>query len=1319
MNNSNNKNKFKLSNKDDYFKKNTREGQFKSRGKQIFDNFQGVMYEPFNTELIKQTEQKIRYLLDFDFSSEVWDSIQGIEPLYMVFFSMLTGARCKVKEHQIDMPYDGKRIIIPISYEIIKSRLDQLKHDNNYFINYLFSNIQDIDIKQQIYDITTKEQLIKLNESLDNRYQFFLPLFKTKNIDDYLSSRISSELCPIYRNDFKQCITLLYLSCRDWTTLKSVSVLKWYFNKFGPDPFTLNKFNQTDPASLVYAQASVTLNLILNLVLYEQSIIDVLNSISASNFIIEFANFVLSDTSSIKIKEFSDAVANGFKVVILCKAACFDIPTAYEDGTIGISQSYTDNLTDYDNEIKSMVDWARANNMESLVNIIYYCAKIADRNTILLSEFISGLPNITGYTASNQMEAVKRQVFTGRKILHEQYDISKDEALSVATEDWNKLEPILSDAYGADMVLKLKDKYFSSKAYEYDYVPKDFNCNGNEFFKNVSNHIEAFTYKVCDFNQEEVLDLISVTKKIFLFQTPNSAGGSVALNVPITPSEISKKIKLQSQAFNKKHYNDSVLITLTSKRSLIAITPTNEILSLGQVFNDFDKGIINVDDVKKILITTGLRTVTGPKNVRFIFVVPWYDNIMHQSIGYYGLKKQKTMNNLGKPRGLVIKDYWHIIRSTSQPQYLNLFLDFGVFDGSCMNYIQKPIYKAFSVKFKYKFSDQIDLDQLLIALQNQKYRCVMIIEYAGEIELLMLDMILSGELLTNLKDSLINFGLVSAALDLLVFELPDIIADRDLLQVNGDDSFIPLQIPTKYYKLEQVSTKLRRSIFTQRVLTYEPEFMSKLKAWADSLPGKFAEVGFKLSDVKGGLQSTFAEYLKVWFKFGILIAHWRVQLFTKEKTSIEPHVQTAMALVGLARTMSERGMDLQTLRRYTFLNTLNGRRISAGLFFVNNIVDCFNAGSGYSIPINSANFIFPTSTLYSLYIMMHSRTFGLPNHIISRYLVNNFTRASTKYLSEIADGILGGKASVIKNTFQFDPKINANQFNTTRDSIKIFNSVNAYKILRDMGLRISKKVAYFNGFRNYLESGLSTSKLARGFQMSENEKSNAEYFYNITNAVKPIGKLTVDMVILGNIFTNLNGSSVTVSYQNDLTNMGIGSSPQYFVLKYILGYANRETHFNYERDLLSIIESVDRDYPREISQEMLLKILLQPQYLSNPINFQLACAVMGLNEAVAATLQSTLNSNFMMYALQSNSFNFSSVSQYLTMWDLTVENIRTKMGSSNSPGELLMLDRLSTTIQLQTVLSKCIINKDKIIINGVDVSVTSTAIDAVVSARGF
>lgn len=1331
--------KMKMSKKDKFFQKTKAVEQVKVRGDAVFNNFDGELYTYENSKnRFSEFEHNVRKLLDFNFMSKDWSDIQGLEPMPIILFNILLKVDIKVKKYMVDFSSEaGSDDIDPngsrinISFEIMKRKSSQSKsvsktEQNKHFFSYLFRDVIPISFNTLVHNIKTKDDFNTLNQKFDDKYKFYLPIIKMDNIDDYLKLRVESECVPIFRGDYKYQIYCLYFSTNRWNELKSVGCMIHYFNVFGFEPFILNKFSSTDPDSLKISHSSIMLVILMNSVLYEDSIYDSLITCGATEFMAEFLKYALSDSPAVTMKQFSDKISNLIRVIMFCDCEEFAIPTVTVDGRVSISTSFVDNLTDYEGMKNDMISWARDNKLFNLIKIITYICGNSNRDSVLLTEFISGIPNITGYTSSDQVEAVKRQIYTGRQILHDKYKFNDDELKNQAEHDWDINKDLIIDQIGVDKYIALRNDYFKNQDYKFDVVPIDFDCNGSEVFSRFSNYLYDFTLNTSKFDETQILDRSGVIRNAFNVQTPNSADVTVKIKVPVSTDPISRTIKLKAQNFSSKHYDESIIVTLKTKRALISVTPMDELLNLDNVFRGgFNKEISYLENLKNAIpyvIRQGNRQIPGPKPIRFIFVVPWSDNMYNQSVGYNGLQIHKRQKIIGKPTGVFLRDYADILRSTSVGNMLNIFLDFSVFDGSCLNYVQRHIYRAFEVNFNFQWNEFLTIGQLLTALQKQKYRCVMILEYAGETYLMFLDMILSGELLTNYKDTLVNYGLIRVAMDELTKSIPELtLVFDDILKLNGDDSHLFVNIPDKYISVTSDIVKARgRNRISKKIrrVNYHEDFKNVINTWADSLPDIFKEIGFKLSDAKGGVQASFAEYLKVWIKFSIIITNWRLQIFVQEKTSVLPHSTMIASLIGLARTVVERGFKSRTLWRYTFLQCLTGRRLTTGTFAIANIINTFNPTSGYSMPLNNKLLALPNTTIFSLYVFMHSQTKLVPNHMIIRYLLNNFERANTTLTRDISKKIAFNKIQFLSTSLNVPPKVNSKEYHETRDHIKIEKSHAAYNQLKDMGFRPSESSAYFNGFVTYIESGLASSKISRAVTMTNFEKANARFFDNINNASHPIGPLTPEMLILSNIIISENGSQQSFEFRNDMTNMAIGSDVVFLMFKYILGYASTNSHSNYERDIVDLIKTYDPTYPRELSQEVLLKNLLKPEILSNPTAFMLTCITLGISDTASEVLRLTLNNNYLLYSVQSNQFNYSSVSQFLNIWEFDVNHLRTVLNLPMQSGELSMVDRLSTLMTFLYLIS--IVDVDQnIIVKGLDTVVMQGAIDVVAGSRSF
>lgn len=1322
--------KFKTSKKDAFFKKYKSEDQVKLRGDSIYNNFDGIEYVNLPLNDIESLEQRVKSMLDFDFMSKDWSSIQESEPLPVILFSVLQNIPIKVKTYRVRF-FNDESSIIPISYEIMKKKSFQsgsksrLVQNKNLY-GHIFRKVKSSSFKLDIKNIKTKQDLINLNSRTDGRYAAYLPMFYTAGADEYLMYRVSSECVPIFRNDFKLQIFNLYLSIDYWSELESVQKLKAYFEILTSEPFSLNKFNATKPESLSMSHSAIILNLLLNSILFECSIRDSMIICGLKGIFTELIDYLLSDSPAVTSKQFADLISNNIRTVVFCNCTEFNIPTMTDDGKVGVGTAFIDDFTDYNSILGDMLTWASSNKLYNMAKAVKYLTNNPDRHSVLLTEFICGIPNMIGYTSSDQVSAVKRQIYTGRKILHEHYSIDKKEAYDRAVHDWEVNKELMVDQYGEEFYIEQKNKYFEEKTYEFDYIPFDFNCENSELFQNFSRYVSDFTTDTSSFPIDKILNEQGVLLKAFDAQTPNSADISVKIKIPISNDRISKLIKTKAQNFNSKHFDDSVTITLKTKRSLVAVTPIKNLLNLENVFRGgYNRELSYVENLKNIipyLISQGNRTIPGPKQIRFIFVVPWSDNMYNQSIGFYGLSIQKRMPVIAKPTGIFLRDYADIILATSTGRYLCIFFDFSVFDGSCMNYIQRFIYERFKVYFNFIWQDGITIGELLSALQAQKYRCVMVVFYAGEYHIFFLDMILSGELLTNYKDSVINYSLIRCAIDLLLNKMPMLeIPIENNLRINGDDSFFKIHLNNAMItETREPKNKRRKGQGGMiRKINMVFDFKSTMSGWLDELPGQFSKIGFKLSDAKGGASLRNAEYLKVWIILGLVFTNWRVQAFTQEKTNVQAHNTMIGGLSGLCRTMVERGMSSTTLYKYVKLMALSGRRMTTGTFFINNFIDLFNPRSGYNLAINNKLFALPNSSIFSLYVFMHSKTGSVPNHVISRYLLNNFEPTSKSHLDEFADKIASNKIEFISSTLNVPPKVNSEEYYNTRDVGKIKASLYAYQQLKELGFRPSKSTAYFNGFKTYISSGLTSSKVPRAVSMINYEKANASYFENITSAAYPVGPYTPEMLILANIIIDKNQDFKSYKFTNDLTNMAIGSDPTFFMFKDILGYASVDSHVGYERDIIDIIRSYDPTYPRELSQEVLLNTLLKPDILSNPVAFTLMCVLLGLNESVAEVIRKTLNDNYLIYSVQSNIFNYSSVSQFINIWNFDVVNMREKLNLGQTSGELSMVDRLVTLMGFMYLVSSTEHLQDEVIINGIDVLVTGGVRDVVAGSRSF
>jgi len=1208
----------------------------------------------------------LRRLLKADLINEDWGAYSHCLHKLIASFTVANGIDLKYKyNYKLFYSVEKELVKIPISVEIIKDPKMQRK-DRSYknLINFIFKGVDLRRSNLKFPQYKDEDEFIN-----DKKYKMFLPAFRiVKGCSKRLLDRVYFELNQFFRFDPKLALFLQYVSFENFTELRSVRWFGVYFDICGFDPFKRNRDQSIDRKhGMINSCSAIWMTCLLNMIQIEQARFNLLKKYELFDLFDEILALVFTDNPCVAFEGFSK-ITNNVLTLFMCYARSVEIPMYNADTNIMASNfSSTNNLFNYKKIYSDTIKMCKKKNVPTMIKLIDVLTVGYTKDAVDLLAMARSFNFISGYTGSEVFESVYRQIYAANDKLNKIYNFEESfssEMNKQFKDDWDN--PALKNYQ------HLKQEFFDKGYSVRGYTPKDFNYGDTQYYKDYCN---AVTYAVTEINsninQGNFLQKHVLEKKVLGFQTSRGSGIKISIKMAYDPISIAEKKnkKLKTISYKSSNYRNDTFMQVTNKRGVSLFLGVKYLLDIEQA-------------IVKNIVTGGYRGVPGVKPLRQIFNDSIQAFSLLNAMANELFKAMKKMSMFYKSNGSFPDGHFMQQRASSVDGVISLYGDFSVFDGSGKSGIQKPMYDYWRVAWDAIFDLETNLTygELVYMLQAPKYRQPLLIKFKDREEIHFIDMILSGELWTNNKDSIINWSLVFCGL----VKLKDIMIDRVSFNhkehvANGDDSFGTIDLNESVYNI--VETVNKEGVKFKKVY-FEQTFINDIDRWSMECKEMYDSLGFEF---KAGYGYNENEYLKIVFKNGVAIPNMRLQRWTSEKRgSAANRLYTILTDKALSTTITERGYTPFIGDHITKLLALSGFKFNTDQFFVPNLVCLFSPVSfgGVGCPIKSNLCVFPNTTMLSSHVMLKTTTNLVSNNDILRFIRLYYKDEPIKAIAnDVAREIISGNYSIVNSTVpdvQFQPK----DYYSSRDPERIRQSINAYNELKDSGYNFPKGAAYFNGLESFLGSSITGTDYANATAVNRVENVNFNFLEGLKNG-RNCDIMNITELVMKEVNFIRSDSYTLLDYSNTLNNVAIGSDLDVIMFKDLYGYAGIGSMSNFEADLMTEVRRVDNGAPNDLNNETLLNVLLKPEIINNLYWFRLHGRALGLSEAAILYLYDVLPQNFIYYSQIIRKENFSAVTPYFTMWDLSLNKLKDRFAQK---GNLLTNIATIDQIILQFVL---------------------------------
>jgi hypothetical protein len=755
-------------------------------------------------------------------------------------------------------------------------------------------------------------------------------------------------------------------------------------------------------------------------------------------------------------------------------------------------------------------------------------------------------------------------------------------------------------------------------------LPEGINTDLDKVVASIGNETEQILKELTK-HENLIMDKGKIAKNIFDIQTSGSSGGfrgSFHMNTPYK----------------------SINILPLRKKNIFTLFCFEDLISMR---DELVNAVINIE--------TSIRTVPGGKRTRAIMI----DAIIHYIIAFcirdgmdYVMKNNFSYR---KGSGNLLIDFIQQLRDSTNYDYVELDVDYSTFDGSVKAYLKAGMRDAIeSIMNRYLYDAERRMGDLLLASKYTKYRQPMVLKDSnGNLNLILVDMIESGDAFTSIDGSIVNQGILEYVSSVLAMKKISIDASR----VQGDDS--------------ASSVKLKGVSVENDVLVYDEEQynVDTYDTIVQTMFDVAQNIGMETNQ-KGGIGSNVAEYLQVLSCDGKFIRRPRLQFLCTEGDSNINVVDEVKSLIGLERLGMERGYETEWLQRYILLFYLVR-------FMWRGSNDIF-----YQLPLSSI--CTPNGYGGAGYIWNMKSLHAFPNYDIKiQYeasLNPKFGQRLRKYayiLTQRDEQIIGVIAEAM---FEGDGYVDV-QDNWMGYRLSLPSDISDYVIEESRreravqarnvaSYKVPKGVYYPDKVLNYIRRSIqSLSEISKAKRL--HDQIDKDIIINTMASPEEIPLPYIDKV--------LQSFSIEVAQVREIYSFKrFGSNPFEIADRSISDWyymSNIATVDNIRafdgRNVIRLIQRADPGFDRSVDSDTIVRVLCQPEVLYNDDEFRLALAQMGIEPNVAGPLQDELRRNALLYILVTDDWGYSTIADGLGVFDLSQAFIRSLYDETKVPDRVI------------------------------------------------